>query len=365
MVESSPQDEFICFLDGPSDARFSLDAPNVRKVVVKTSAGAAAAASAAGNRSLSDMFAMTRAVSKNRPDVFFSPSVYTYFPLPPGLPAVITIHDAIAERFPDLTLPSWRARIFWNAKVWLALRQSRSILTVSDYAAGEVSRAHGVPLEEIGVTLEAPAAEFVPRSIEESAAVAAKYGILSGSKWFIYVGGFNPHKHVRSIVTAHAELTKAFGKDAPLLLLVGDAAGDVFHSEADAIRRSIDEAGTATSVRWLGFVPDDELSALLSSSLALVMPSESEGFGLPAIEAAACGAPVIATLESPLPQLLDGGGLFVPPGDSGTINDAMRRFLTDDEFRKRCGDQALLHARQLTWAKSAQLCLAAIRKAAA
>ena len=365
MVALSPRDEFVCFLDGPSDERFELDAPNVRKIVVKTAAGAADAASAAGSRSLRDMLSMTRAVSRNRPDVFYSPSVYTYFPLPPGLRSVITIHDAIAERFPHLTVPSRRARMFWNAKVWLALRQSRSILTVSDYAAKEVSRAHGVPLSDIGVTLEAPAAEFAPRSAERSAAVAAQYGLEAGSKWFIYVGGFNPHKNVRSIVSAHAELIQVNGANAPLLLLVGDAEGDVFHSEVGAVRRSIDAAGSGSRVRWLGFVPDDELSALLSASVALVMPSESEGFGLPAIEAAACGIPVIATLESPLPQLLEGGGLFVPPGDTTAINDAMRRFLSDDAFRQACADNALTRASRLSWEKSAELCLAAIRKAAA
>ncbi len=365
MVKAAPEDEFICFLDELSAARFELNAANVTRVVVRTSAGAAAAASAAGNRTLRDMFAMTRAVRKNRLDVFFSPSVYTYFPLPPGLRSVITIHDAIAERFPELTLPSARARIFWKAKVWLALRQARSILTVSDYAAAEVARAHGVPLARIGVTLEAPARDFAPRSAEESAAVAAKYGIQPGSRWFVYVGGFNPHKNVRAIVRAHADLCRLAANDAPLLLLVGDAEGDVFHSEVDAIRRSIDEAGTAHDVRWLGFVPDEELSALLSSSLALVMPSESEGFGLPAIEAAACGAPIIATLESPLPQLLEGGGVFVPPGDVQAIGAAMKRFLSDDNFRNECGRRALKRAQQLTWEKSAQICLAAIRKAAA
>jgi glycosyltransferase involved in cell wall biosynthesis len=365
MVNSSPQDDFVCFLDGLSDARFRLDEPNVRKIVVRTGSGAAEAASAEGSRSLRDMFAMTRAVARDRPDVFFSPSVYTYFPLPPGLRSVITIHDAIAERFPELTLPSPRARIFWKAKVWLALRQARSILTVSDYAAAEVSRAHGVPLADIGVTLEAPAAGFAPRSAAESDAVAAKHGIQPGIRWFIYVGGFNPHKNVRAIVNAHAELCRLVGKEAPLLLLVGDSEGDVFHSEVDAIRRSIDEAGTESHVRWLGFVPDEELSALLSSSLALVIPSESEGFGLPAIEAAACGAPVIATIESPLPQLLEGAGLFVPPGDVAAISEAMKRFDADDAFRKKCGDQALIRASSLTWEKSAQRCLAAIRKAAA
>jgi glycosyltransferase involved in cell wall biosynthesis len=365
MAKSSPGDEFVCFLDGLSAARFKLDAPNVTRVVVQTSAGAAAAASAAGNRSLRDMLAMTRAVRKAGPDVFYSPSVYTYFPLPPGLASVITVHDAIAERFPELTLPSRRAQIFWKAKVWLALRQARSILTVSDYAAAEVARAHGVALASIGVTLEAPAADFVPRGAEKSAGIAAKYGIERGRRWFVYVGGFNPHKNVRAIVNAHADLCRIAGDAPPLLLLVGDAEGDVFHSEVDAIRRSVDEAGTRSHVRWLGFVPDAELSALLSASVALVMPSESEGFGLPAIEAAACGAPVIATLESPLPQLLEGGGIFVPPGDAAAIGEAMKRLLADENFRRDCGSNALMRARLLAWEKSAQICLAAIRKAAA
>jgi glycosyltransferase involved in cell wall biosynthesis len=228
-----------------------------------------------------------------------------------------------------------------------------------------VSRAHGVPLSDIGVTLEAPAVDFTPRSAEDSAIVAATFGIQPGSVWFIYVGGFNPHKNVRSIVKAHAEVTRTSGKGAPLLLMVGDAEGDVFHSEVDAIRRSIEEAGNESRVRWLGFVPDAELSALQSASLGLILPSESEGFGLPAIEAAACGAPVIATVDSPLPQLLEGGGVFVAPGDSKAINQAMQLLATDAEFRMKCGRQAFLRASQLSWEKSARVCLAALRKAGA
>lgn len=365
MVEASPADQFICFLDELSASRFFLDRANVRQIVVRTRAGAAAAASADGHRSLTDMIAMTRAVWTHRPDVFFSPSVYTYFPLPPGLPAVVTIHDAIAERFPELTLPSRRARLFWGAKVWLALRQARSILTVSEYAAQEVSRQHGVPMSEMAITLEAPADAFEPRGVPEIAEVASRLGVPPGSRWFIYVGGFNPHKNVRSIIAAHAELSRGLEANPPLLLLVGNAAGDVFHSEVDAIRGKIEKCGSQSTVRWMGHVPDRDLSALLSGAVALVLPSESEGFGLPAIEAAACGTPVVATSESPLPDLLEGGGLFVKPDDYGSLLSAMKQFLTDEPFRQRCGNSALERARLLSWDDSAKKCLLAIRKAAA
>ena len=75
--------------------------------------------------------------------MFFSPSVYTYFPLPPGLRAVVCVHDCIAERFPELTLPSRRARLFWSAKVKLALWQARLVLTVSPYSARDLERVLG------------------------------------------------------------------------------------------------------------------------------------------------------------------------------------------------------------------------------
>jgi glycosyltransferase involved in cell wall biosynthesis len=98
--------------------------------------------------------------------------------------------------------------------------------------------------------------------------------------------------------------------------------------------------------------------------VATVLPSAAEGFGLPAVEAAACGTPVIATTESPLPRLLDGGGIFVPPGDVDAIAAAMLRLLEDAPLRKAMSRAALDRARALTWEASALAVLAAIREAA-
>src|SRR6185503_15574121 len=96
------------------------------------------AASAGGARSPFDMLKLTAAVYRERPRVFFSPSVYTFFPLPRKSRPLICIHDCIAERYPELTLPSRRARWFWNAKVRIALRQARLVLTVSEYSARDL-----------------------------------------------------------------------------------------------------------------------------------------------------------------------------------------------------------------------------------
>src|SRR5688572_31685286 len=106
MTAVAPQDEFICFLDAASSQRFSLHAENLTTILVETRHAPSQAASHEGRRSIRDVLAMTRAVSHERLDAFFFPSVYTWFPLFPPLPAVVTIHDAIAERFPELTLPT-------------------------------------------------------------------------------------------------------------------------------------------------------------------------------------------------------------------------------------------------------------------
>lgn len=366
MVREAPADHFTCFLDDRAAAVFPRPAANVRCVVVGQRRSPTEAAAADSARSPADMLRLTRAVARERLDVFFSPTVYTYFPLPPGLPAVVTIHDTIAERFPELTLPSWRARLFWRAKVRLALWQARLVLTVSEYAARDITRVLGVAPDRLRVSGEAPAPAYLgpPPQAEEIQAAARRAGLPPGARWFTYVGGFNPHKHVDTLVRAHARACRG-RTDAPHLVLVGAVAGDVFHGALETIRAAVSEAGTGERIHWPGFVADEDLRALHAGALALVLPSAAEGFGLPAVEAAACGAPVVATTASPLPDLLEGGGLFVPPGDQDALAAALARLLDEPGTREAMGRVARQRARGLSWAAAARATLGALREAAA
>jgi glycosyltransferase involved in cell wall biosynthesis len=364
MVAAAPGDEFTCFVDEASRRSWDLEAPNVRLVLVPQSAAPTDAASADGNRSPADILRFSAAALAEPMDVFFSPSIYTFFPLPPRLRAVITIHDAIAERFPELTLPSRRARLFWRAKVGLALMQARLVLTVSEYAAGELVEVLGVPRPSIRVAVEAPAAVYHPATSGEVLAAATRLGLPAGARWFTYVGGFSPHKRVDAIVRAHADLARALGPRAPHLLLVGATSGDAFLGNQPSIRAAIEAGGTAHLVHWTGFLSDEALRPLHTGALALLLPSLAEGFGLPAVEAAACGAPVIATTASPLPQLLEGGGVFVAPGDDAALGAAMRLVATDEAARARLAARALERAGSLTWDRAAAAALGALREAA-
>ncbi|HET9799369.1 MAG TPA: glycosyltransferase family 1 protein, partial [Gemmatimonadaceae bacterium] len=362
LVSLASEHEFLLYGDRETLDRANVGLPNVRVVDVPQRIAPARAAAASGYRSPSDMLRLTRAVWRERPDVFWSPSVYTYFPLPPGLPVLVTVHDTITERFPELTMPSWRARMFWRAKVRLALWQSELVLTVSEFAAREIEMILGVARERLRVAGEAAAAAFHPATAAEARAAARSAGVPDGAPWFTYVGGFTPHKYVDRIVRAHAALVAEAlhgGTVAPYLVLVGTLRDDNFHGVGAGIHEAITACGTGDYVRWTGFLPDDALRPLLAGTRALVLPSENEGFGLPAVEAAACGAPVIATTASPLPQLLEGGGVFVPPGDVDAVAAAMRIML-DTAERDRLGRTALACAGRLTWRSSARATLAAL-----
>lgn len=367
MVELAPDDRFLVYLDPDTRSAFELEAPNLETIVVDLDEAPGRAASSDGRRSVGDLLRLSREVARTEAlDVFFFPSVYTYFPLPPGTRSVVAIHDVIADRYPELTLPTWRARLFWKAKVKLAIRQARTILTVSDYSAREISRHLGVPADRIRVAGEAPAPVFRPvESAGRIREAAARHGLPEGARWFLYVGGFNPHKRVDALVRAHARLVHEADGPPPYLLLVGAVDEDVFHRYDEVVRREIRDAGTGRFIVWTGFVPDEELRHLYAGARAAVLPSREEGFGLPAVEAAACGTPVVATTASPLPDLLEGGGIFVDPDDEDALHEALLRLADDDDARRRLGSTARRRARRLSWDDGGRAALDALRECAA
>jgi glycosyltransferase involved in cell wall biosynthesis len=365
MLRLAPQHEFVAFGDEAALAAGPEPTGNLKLVAVPQSVPAAKAAAADGYRSPWDMLRLSRAVARERPDVFFSPSVYSYFPLPIGQRAVVTIHDAIAERFPSLTLPSRRARIFWKIKVGLALRQARLVLTVSEYAAREIQSVHRVSRDRLRIALEAPAEVYSPATTLEVEAARGRVGIPDGAEWFTYVGGFSPHKRLDVILQAHAALMAGTGTAAVHLVLVGRREGDVFLSNGTTLEALARDLGTTSLIHWTGFLPDEELRALHTGAVASLLPSESEGFGLPAVEAAACGTPVVATTESPLPELLVGGGIFVQPGDIEGLTKAMRLLVEDRGLRASLGAIARERADGLSWDDGARAALAALEEAAA
>ncbi len=351
--------EYVLFVDEETARRAALPDMLVRRLQTATSQ--AEAASARGNRSPLDLLRMGRGVAEETLDAFFFPSVYSYFPLPWRLPASVAIHDTIPERHGRMVFPRWKNRALWWAKSRAARFQARTIVTVSEYARRQIQSRFGIAAERIFVAPEAPSSAFQPVDGPRPAAKALAARGIPDDPYFVYVGGFNPHKNVAGLVRAFAEA--AVGRGARLLL-VGDYAGDVFHQDLANIRAEIARTGVVDRVHWTGFVPDEELRLLYAGALAAVLPALEEGFGLPAVEAAACGAPCIATRASPLPEVLAGGGFFFDPRDGRMLAEGMRRTLVEPGRRARWARAARERASALSWEATARATRAALEATA-
>lgn len=312
------------------------------------------AAAADGYRAPGDLLRMSRALSSTSGDVLFFPCTYTYVPVFTSRPIVSGVHDTIAERYPSLIFPSARARLFWTLKTRAALAQSARIVTVSNHASRRVRDTHGVDESRLRTISEAPAAVFRP--LDEPEAIAALFhrlGLVPGTRVVAYVGGLGPHKNLDRVIAAFASVLKDPGMDDAALVLIGHHATDVFHS-AEAELRARASALCGRQVRFAGGLTDDDLTLFLNGVRALVLASLDEGFGLPAVEAAACGAPVIATPFSAMPDVLGDAALYVDPLSEASIATALRQVLTDDTLRARMGREASVRAGALTWRRAAE-----------
>lgn len=355
-LEIDHANEYVFFLDDDS-AEFPPPA-GVEVVRVKASVPTVQAAAADGSRSLGDMWAMSRAISARPLDVFFFPSVYSYVPVFSRVPKLVAIHDVIPELFPELVFPGLRSKLFWRAKVKLACAQATRVVTVSEYSRRRLAEVLKLDPADVRVVPEAGAPAFRPLETVDDAAIAARLKIPAGSRMLVYVGGFSPHKNLPMLVDVFGELAAEARFGDVRLVLVGDFEGDVFHSGYGQLKEQVARLGLEGRVVFPGYMGDEHLVPLLNRAAALVLPSFCEGFGLPAMEAAACGTPAVITTRSPLPELLGEGAIALEPGDRAGWRDALARILSDPALRERMAAAALAAARALSWQASARRLLA-------
>jgi glycosyltransferase involved in cell wall biosynthesis len=344
--------EYTLVLDSPNVDELP---PGARVVMVPTRNTTVASAAGSGARSLGDMLLMARAVARERFDLFFFPAVYSYFPLISAVPMVVAFHDTIAERYPRMMFPTRRNELFWRAKCALAKHQARRVMTVSRASAEDIERFHGVGADRIDLVTEAADPVFrPPGDLAASNAVRARYDLGESGPLFVYVGGLNPHKNLLGLLRGF-ERALAERPDARLAI-VGDTSGKGFHDNrqelSDFVARS---ARLSECVRFTGYVSDQDLVCLYGAATALVLPSLWEGFGLPAVEAMACGLPVLASRRGSLPDVIGDAGLFFDPLSPDDIKSSLLRLCADPALAKTLGSAALARSATFTWDRGAEL----------
>lgn len=354
--------EYLLFVDA-AEAETAQVPEGIRVVPVQLSAAPGEAASASGRRSVADLLRMSRAVARQRLDAFFFPSVYTYFPLLRPVPTVVAIHDVIAERHPRMIFPRKSLELFWRGKLWLAVRQARFVLTVSDHARDGIRERFGLPDARLRVILEShdPVFRRLPEA-RDPARVLPALGLAEGRRYLIYVGGLSPHKNLGTLVEAFRRIADHF---ADLdLLLVGNFSNDAFYSAYEELRAQVTQSGLDARVVFTGFITDEVLAELYNRAELLVLPSLEEGFGLPAFEAAACGTPGVVSETGPAASLLGDGVASFAPRDVDALEALLARLLRDAPLRARMGERALARSAEYSWERAAASLAAMLGEAA-
>lgn len=363
MIAEGRGHEFVLFVDRAPAAE--MLAANVRIVEVGSSATVTAAAVADGSRSVKDLLIFRSAVRAVPLDVFWFPAVYSWYPTGGRAPVAVTFHDAIAEHFSSLVMPSWRGRLFWNLKTRLARAAARSIVTVSQAAREEIHTYLGIPRDKISVVFEAADARFVPvTDPAELAAMRQALKLAAGRRRILYVGGIAPHKNLLGLVEGFARAVAAPGCDDVDLVIAGDPKGDGFHSNTQQLLDRAADPGLVGRIMFTGFVPDELLPALYSDAFAVAMPAFSEGFGLPAAEAIACGTPVIATGGGAVAEVVAGAGLFFDPRDPDDIARVITSLATDRAQEARLRAACRPRAEEMSWERSASAMLDLLERCA-
>jgi alpha-1,3-rhamnosyl/mannosyltransferase len=273
-----------------------------------------------------------------------TPSV-THFPyiVMPYLaprPIVVTLHDLIPMHLPHLFTPG--RRLLYRASLSLALRASAAVICVSEATLSDLNSAFRLDPARLFVIHEAAAEHFRPVSRNELERVRARHHLPD--EYILFLGSNKPHKNIPALIDAFSRL-----RSAPPLIIAGSEDPRYLQARKRAAQFKAQERTI-----FLGGVPEEDLPALYSGARAFVFPSLYEGFGLPPLEAMACGTPVACSDIPSLRKTAGDAALLFDPKEPEAIAAALERLLTDAALREDLRERGLRRAAELTWDAAAQ-----------
>jgi len=287
---------------------------------------------------------LSREMLSAPPDVLFVPS--HVLPLICPARSVVVVYDVGHRFFPRAhTVPEW---LYVEWAIRRHVRRATALLTISESSKRDLVRLYGADPARIDVAYPAVEAAFQPASREKVARVRQKYGLAD--RYVFHLGTVKPRKNLPRLVQAFARL------DADTQLVLG---GMTTHGGV-AVSRAIEQSGVGERVKRLAYVPGEDLPALYSGASAVAIVSLYEGFGMPALEALACGAPLVASNRGSLPEIVADAGVIVDPLDVHSITDGLLAAFANADRLRAAGPN---RARRFTWAEAARVTRAALERA--
>lgn len=288
-----------------------------------------------------------------RVDVFHSPD----FVLPPLLQGkkILTIHDLSFYRYPQGAEPS----LLWYLKGAVSRSVTRAdfIFADSQCTKSDLREIFGVPEEKIAVVYPGVDPWFQPSDDQDKDdRVRTRYGL--DAPFILSVGTVEPRKNYAGLIQAHKLLRQEY--KVPHQLVIAGARGWLYHG----IYAEVEKSGLEKDVRFLGYVLEEDLPALYRGAEVLAFPSHYEGFGLPPLEAMACGIPVVVSNKSSLPEVVGDAALMVSPEDVEGLAAAIYRILSDSALKEKLRQKGREQAKRFRWEKSAEEVLLRYRQVA-
>lgn len=259
---------------------------------------------------------------------------------------VATVHDVIPLILPEtFTL---RHRFVARAALARVRRKADLVIVPSLAVKDDVVRRLGLSADRVVVTPEGCEPRFRPATTRSIAEVAVRYRLPP--RYLLAVGVQDPRKNLTALLQAFARLRRHGGIDAGVQLVLAGARGRL----AASIARTVRTLGLDPAVVLPGFIDDDDLPAVYSGAALFVFPSLYEGFGLPVLEAMACGAPVVTSNTASMPEVAGDAALLVAPRDVAGLAAAVARVLHDERLRERLRGAGFARARQFSWKTAAR-----------
>jgi alpha-1,3-rhamnosyl/mannosyltransferase len=304
----------------------------------------------AGAYSLRELWQLALAARRDRADLYHAP----HYVCPPWLPcpAVVTVHDLIHLRFP-VRHRHPLAPLYARLMLRVAVRRARRLITVSESTRQDLVERLGARAERIRVIPNGVGAPFGPAGpAAEAAPTLHELGV--SRPYFMFAGNPLPHKNLARLLDAFAGLPPVLGR----LVLVG-----IPPAARPQVDRLCAAPGLGGRVQVLPPVPAPELARLYQSATLVVCPSLWEGFGLAALEAMACGAPVVAANRGGLPEVVGEAGLLVDPTSVDALREAMYTLAGQEPLRAALRARGLARARAFSWRHVAEATVAVYREA--
>jgi glycosyltransferase involved in cell wall biosynthesis len=286
--------------------------------------------------------------------------LHVQFTAPPfaPCPVVTTIHDLSFEHLPETFKRRSRAQL--RLTVRRTARKAALILTLSEFSRRDIIETYAVEPERVIVTPAAAPTHFKPIADKtELKKIRERYGI--GANYLLSLGSIQPRKNLTRLIEAFLWLrTSRPASRLPQLVIAGKRGW-----LDDEVFRAAQRDGPNESVKFIGYVPEEDLPALYSGAMCFVYPSYFEGFGLPVLEAMQCGAPVIAGNQTSLPEVAGDAALLFDPFDTKALGEAIARVIDHPDYRAELRARGLKRAAEFSWIATARLTLKAYESAVA